>query len=149
MPKRPDRRSYTIRAVNAQDDTVARILRDMHAKVFDDTAPQIEPGEGHWWIAWMGDEPAGFAGLLLSKTPETGYLHRSGVLPPHRGNGLQVKLIRAREAKARELGLKRMVSDTTDNIPSANSLIRAGYRLFSPVSKWAFGDDSLYWQKAL
>ena len=149
MPKRRDAGAFTIRAVNAQDDSVARILRDMHERVFDDTAPQIEPAEGHWWIAWKGDSPAGFAGLRISSTPDTGYLHRVGVLPWARGNGLQVKFIRAREAKARELGLKRMVSDTTANIPSANSLIRAGYHLFSPITKWAFGDDSLYWEKAL
>ena len=40
------------------------------------------------------------------------------------------------------------VTDTTDNISSANNLIRAGYRLFEPPWRWAF-QNSLYWTKVL
>lgn len=141
-------RRYSLAAVRGDDDTTGRVLRDLHERVFEDTAPQIMPHVGHWWIAWLGDVAAGFAGMEPEPDGVTGYLTRSGVLPEHRGHKLQVRLIRAREAKARELALTRMVSDTTGNIPSANSLIRAGYRLYEPVKRWAY-DDSLYWQKQL
>lgn len=149
LTKQPDGPRYVIRAANGKDAGTGALIRDMHDRIFEDTAPQVVTEEGHWWIAWKGKEAAGFAGLRLSKTtPGTGYLHRSGVLPRHRGHGLQVRLIRMREAKARELGQKRMVTDTTDNIASANSLIRAGYRLYRPEGKWAFV-ESLYWEKEL
>jgi GNAT superfamily N-acetyltransferase len=144
------RAAYRIKRADGTDPEIARIICDMHTEIFADTAPQVVPKEGWWWLVWKGVEPVAFAGLrLAASTPSTGYLHRSGVLPKHRGHRLQVRLIRIREAMARSLGLKRMVSDTTGNIASSNSLIRAGYRLFEPVGKWAFGDDSLYWEKAL
>ncbi|HYA07750.1 MAG TPA: GNAT family N-acetyltransferase [Xanthobacteraceae bacterium] len=144
------RSPYSVLAADGADRDVGALLHDMHEEVFDGSAPPIAPKEGYWWIAWKGNNPVGFAGLRLSQsTPGTGYLHRAGVLPRHRGNGLQVRFIRLREAMARKLGMSRMVTDTTDNIPSANSLIRAGYRLFTPVQQWAFGDQSLYWEKAL
>lgn len=140
---------YRVKAVNGADPRIATTLCEMHETIFEDTAPQIEPEEGYWWIAYKGDAPVAFAGLKLSKTtPGTGYLHRSGVLTKHRGFGLQVRLIRVRETKARSLGQKRMVTDTTDNIASANSLMRAGYRLFRPAGRWAYV-DSLYWEKSL
>lgn len=148
MTKRAD---YFIRRADGTDPTTARIICDMHTEIFGDTAPQVVPKEGWWWLAWKGGEPVGFAGLrLTSATPKTtGYLHRSGVARKHRGNRLQTRMIHIREAMARSRGLTRMVSDTTDNLASANSLIRAGYRLFEPMNKWAFGDDSLYWEKFL
>ena len=39
-----------------------------------------------------------------------------------------------------------MISDTTDNMHSANNFIRAGYRLFSPRNPWAW-PNTLYWRK--
>ena len=147
-PHKPKQR-FTLKEVNGTDDAIARVLRDMHRRVFDDSAPQIDPSEGYWWIAWKGDTAAGFAGLKLSVgTPGTAYLHRSGVLPYYRGNGLQQRFVKVREAKARELGMGRMVTDTTENIHSANNLMSCGYRLYRPEGKWAY-TESLYWQKPL
>lgn len=138
---------YTVRAVTHA--SACGILLQMHENLFGESAPQIVPDEGYWWIAWKADKPVGFAGLrMTANTPRTAYLHRSGVMQRHRGHGLQVRFIRIREAKARELGMDRMVTDTTDNVPSSNSLIRAGYRLFTPIAPWAF-EHSLYWEKNL
>lgn len=142
-------RSYVVRAANGADPSVAKILMGMHKAIFGTTAPQIDPAEGYWWMAWKGFTPVAFAGLKEGKSaPATGYLHRSGVLPMHRGHGLQVRLIRAREGMARELGWTRVVTDTTANVHSANSLIRAGYLLFKPDPIWAF-EESLYWVRVL
>ena len=41
-----------------------------------------------------------------------------------------------------------MISDTTDNVPSSNNLIKAGYKLIAPSAPWANG-ESLYWSKKL
>ena len=140
---------YIIREVDGSNGLYRMILRDLHEELFGDSAPQIVPEEGYWWIAWFKGKPVGFAGLrLAASTPGTGYLHRAGVEPFHRGHRLQVRFIRAREAKAKKLGLDRMVTDTTDNERSANTLMRAGYRLFETQYKWAFS-HSLYWEKSL
>lgn len=103
----------------------------------------------YWWI--MRDETGiiGFASLREAQSMrKTGYLSRAGVLPAHRGQGLQKRLIRAREKKARALGWTHLVSDTYDNPPSANNLIDCGYKTFKPRKPWAFA-TSVYWRKAL
>lgn len=41
-----------------------------------------------------------------------------------------------------------MISDTTDNFPSANSLISKGYKLYAPSKPWAY-EITLYWRKKL
>ncbi|HJZ20726.1 MAG TPA: GNAT family N-acetyltransferase, partial [Bradyrhizobium sp.] len=77
-----------------------------------------------------------------------GYFSRVGVLASHRGNALQLRLMRAAEAGARGFGWNWLVSDTTDNVASANNFIRAGYRLFQPRHPWAWS-NTLYWRKPL
>jgi len=117
---------------------------------------QVLPGDapltsrtGWWWLAFDGETPVAFAGLLAaSTTPGTAYLARAGVLRSHRGKGLQLRLIRARERRARQLGFSRMVTDTYSNPASANSLIRAGYKMFTPNYRWGF-EGACYWQKTL
>jgi hypothetical protein len=75
-----------------------------------------------------------------------GYLCRVGVLGRHSGRQLQLRLMRAMEARARLNGWCSIISDTTDNLHSANNFIRAGYRLFSPRHPWAW-PHTLYWRK--
>lgn len=126
----------------------------MHTLCFRSSAPQVEPESDFWWIAYSNREPAAFAALAEAyATPNLGYLKRAGVLPEHRGKGLQLRLIRVREAYARKLGCTGMITDTTNNPASANTLIKAGYRLYQPANPWAFtcdmGQHSLYWEKNL
>lgn len=146
-PKKPSR--YITREVSGSVEAVAETLHALHYATFGDSAPKIDPGTGSWWIAYMGDTAVGFAGLLPSQVrPNTGYLCRSGVLKEHRGHGLQRRMIRLREARARRRGWSQMVTDTSSNIHSANSLIRAGYTLFVPDLAWGY-DHTLYWRKKL
>jgi phage terminase large subunit len=63
-------------------------------------------------------------------------------------NGLQLPLMRALESRARHNGWSAVVSDTTDNIPTANNFINAGYRLCQPPSPWAW-PNTLYWRKSI
>lgn len=104
------------------------------------------PTEGAWWYAEVNGELAGYAGVVPSKQwADCGYMNRAGVLPEHRGKGLQKRLIRTRQAYARRVGWRWLVTDTRDNPASSNSLIACGFRLYTPSSPWAL-KDSLYWR---
>lgn len=139
--------SYLIREVDGSDNI--DILAELHETCFRDEAEQADYDVGFWWLAYFEKEPIGFAGLTPSQLGfNCGYLKRSGVLVEHQGHGLQKRLIRVREAKAKKLGWKRLVTDTTDNPASSNSLYRAGFKLFAPAYPWAF-DNTLYWTKTL
>jgi GNAT superfamily N-acetyltransferase len=107
------------------------------------------PDNGWWWLGLDGKQVAAFC--LLTKSSnwvDTVYLARSGVLPAWRGNGLQKRMITLREKFARQQGYRWMISDTTDNLPSANSLISKGYKLYSPARPWGY-DATLYWRKRI
>lgn len=138
--------SIRIRKVDGQKHE--RVLLDLHDEAFGDSAPQLDPSYGHYWIAYDYDKPAGFAWLVQSTlAANIGYLKRSGVLPQYRGKGLQLRLLKAREQYAKRLGWAACISDTAfHNIHSSNNLIRAGYRLFEPPNRWAFA-SGLYWIK--
>jgi GNAT superfamily N-acetyltransferase len=125
----------------------------MHWITFGDTAPQIDPAKGYWWLLFDKDDPerpAGFCGLTQSSYSQNfGYLKRSGVLEAHRGRGLQLRMIRVREAEAKKLGWSYVITDTTDNPASSNTLIRAGYKLFKPRYPWGPLAETLYWKRTI
>lgn len=125
-------------------------LAALHKATFDDGAKVVDFTDGYWWIAFhKGFDPAAFIGVKQSILgPPVGYFWRVGVLPHHRGNALQRRLMRAMEAKARKVGWSRIVTDTRDNPPSANNIIAAGYKMFSPDNPWAHS-DACYWTKDL
>jgi predicted acetyltransferase len=108
--------------------------------------------EGKWWLVRKGKDVVGFAGLrpcLMPQNKGLGFLCRVGILKNHRGHGLQKRLIRVREKAARAMGLKELVTYAVpDNLPSSNSLISCGYRLYRPGNLWG-GSTALYWRKAL
>lgn len=105
-----------------------------------------------WWVVWRGREPVGYAGLRVCENAQNkglGFLSRAGVLREHRGRGLQRRLIRAREAEARSLGLGELITYVALwNCPSLNSLVACGYRFYRPADKWG-GKESLYLRKRL
>ncbi|KRR23720.1 GNAT family N-acetyltransferase [Bradyrhizobium retamae] len=138
---------YQIREVDASEDDIADTLAELHQLTFLDTAPVPQFDQGHWWLALCGTMPVAFAGVIPSTHVfKAGYFCRVGVLGKHCGRRLQLRLMRAMEARARLIGWCSIVSDTTDNISSANNFIRAGYRLFSPTHPWAW-PNTLYWRK--
>ena len=140
---------YRIREVDGQDDEVAETLEDLHRLTFFDGASVPDFDQGHWWVAFHDAEPVAFAGVVAStRIRNAGYFSRVGVLRRHCGNALQLRLTRAMELRARNNGWRCIVSDTTDNLPSANNFILAGYRLFRPQHPWAW-PNSLYWRKPI
>ena len=102
---------------------------------------------GYWWIVYDSlNLPCAFSGLVFSvRWFDTGYLCRAGVLPSHRGQGIQKKLIRARIRQARALGWKWLITDTYRNPASSNSLIACGFKLFEPSKPWGI-KETLYWR---
>lgn len=140
---------YRFTEVDTDDEDVVELLTELHQTVFLDTAPMPEFDYGHWWVGTDGREAAAFCGIVQSTYhPTYAYLKRAGVLFNHTGNRLQQRMIRLRERKARSLGFSYIISDTTDNIRSANNLMACGYRLFRPEEGWSF-DNALYWRKKL
>jgi GNAT superfamily N-acetyltransferase len=137
---------YRIREVDGSDAAIWLEIESLHDLIFWRDAPPIDPEHGHWWIAKLGRKAVGFAGLIESShCPDMGCLVRVGVLPAHRGNGLQRRFMRAIEARAKQDGWSGIVADTRDAL-SANNFARAGYRIFEPERRWAFL-DSIYWRK--
>ena len=142
-----DGTEYRIREVDSQDEEIAEILDELHRATFLDSAPVPAFDDGHWWLAFRGSVPVAFAGLVRSThAPNAGYLCRVGVLSKHWGRSLQLRLLRAAERRARTSGWHSVVSDTTDNLSSANNFIRAGYRLYRPRLAWGW-PNTLYWRK--
>lgn len=105
---------------------------------------------GYWWTVTDAlDNHCAFAGLVSSvRWSDCGYLCRAGVLPSHRGHGLQKKLIRVRIRQAKALGWNWLITDTYENPASSNSLIACGFKLFEPSNPWG-ADKTLYWRLKL
>lgn len=147
--------SFLIKEVDGSEECYNEELTILHDLTFFDTSIRADFEQGYWWLLYNREacvgprHPIGFCGLTHAvATPGAGYLKRAGVLKAYRGQGLQRRLITVREKKARKLGLTTMLTDTTDNPPSANSLIRAGYKIFEPAYRWSF-QHSIYWKKDL
>jgi GNAT superfamily N-acetyltransferase len=142
---------YRIKRVDGEDEEIAELIRELHDETFGREAPQIDPSCGWSWIAYDGREVAGFCHLVHTEgaTRDTlAYLKRAGLRLPHRGQGLQRRFVRVREALARRAGFKACVSDTTDNPSSANNLIKCGYKIYTPQQPWGF-NNTIYWYKEL
>ena len=144
----PSAPRYYLKEVDIQDPRYLELILSLNETCLDERLP-TRYRDGWWWILYCRGAAVGYAGLIRSaQYADVGYLCRSGVLPLHRGRGLQTRLIAARERKARSLGFGWTVTDTTDNPASGNNLIRCGYRLYNPVQPWAFR-HSVYWKKQL
>lgn len=141
---------YKIREISS--DAALMVVRVLHDRCFGDEAPVPDLTLGWWWLAWEKDhlDPIGFAGMVRSRQyPLTmAYLIRAGVMPAHRGHDLHSRLIKARELKAKKMGVTCLVTDTFGANASSNNLAKAGFKLYTPETRWAF-KQSLYWRKAI
>jgi GNAT superfamily N-acetyltransferase len=144
--------TYRIREVDASDEEITDHIHRLNRQTMEFpelTEDELEGPHCYWWLAYHGVEVAGFAGMIpSSKWHNVAYFKRAGVDPKHRGNGLQIRLMRVRISKARKLGYSHLISECTETIWSANNFIKAGFKLYEPRNPWAF-KNSLYWIKAL
>jgi ribosomal-protein-alanine N-acetyltransferase len=129
------------------DEDEMYMIRGLDELCFGDDKSESVPEEATWWVAFENDSPVGFGGIKLMH--DFGYLCKVGVLPSHRGHGLQKRFLDVRLRFAKRAALRSVITYThLDNHASSNSLIAKGFRLYSPSYAWA-GDDYLYWQKIL
>lgn len=137
--------TYRVKEVDAAAAKYAAVVADLHAKLF----PGIQfpvPHYGHWWVAYKDGAPAAFAHLLQSTYfPNTGYFSRVGVLPAHRGHGLQSRLMNLAERKAIANGWEAIVSDTTRVPFSAANFKKRGWWAFDPEVPWG-KRNTVYWR---
>lgn len=124
----------------------ASSLHRLAGEIFAD--PSINPFKGHWWLAWHDGEAVALAGLDVHRTDEA-FLNLCGVMPSHRGQGLQGRLISARVKMARLLGVKTVVTYVYyGNHASANNIFSAGFRLVTPGYRYG-GHHVHYFQRTL
>jgi GNAT superfamily N-acetyltransferase len=84
----------------------------------------------HCFVAYAGGEPAAAGALYTSG--RTGWFGAAGTLPDFRRRGGQGAIMAARIAKARELGLELLVTETGERIPdrpssSYRNILRFGF----------------------
>lgn len=128
-----------------------RVAAAMDLALFPSDEPIEDPENHVWFVGYDNGKPICYASFKLLSDVDAGtaFLSRCGVLGSHRGQGLQKRLIRARERAAAALGAKVMLTYTASwNAPSINSLFSCGYRAYMPASKWA-GGDAVYLTKPL
>lgn len=146
--------SYRVYEVEAGEAKFAAIVADLHARLFP-TLIFPYPHYGDWWVAWHGDVPVAFSHQEpTTYYPNSGYFGRVGVLPGHRGHGLQMRLMRAGEWKAKRVhGWEALYSDTTRNPHSAANLRKLGWVEFDPNADkkvgWQVNRYTKFWRKEL
>ena len=144
----------TLRRVDITDPLVRAALASLIADTFEAGSfaggvYKVEP-TGVWWIGFDGKQAVAFAGMRPSvRWEKVGYLCLAGVLPSHRGQGLQKRMIKARVAHARALKWQAVLTETIfDNPHSMTNLIDCGFRPYAPAIPW--GDKSaVYWRRFL
>jgi RimJ/RimL family protein N-acetyltransferase len=113
---------------------------------------RVKPLEAYWWLDEVRGVVVGYGGLKVCGTAVNrglGFLSRCGVLPDWRGQGRQKRMIAARVAYARRLGLREVVTYVVpNNLASANSLIACGFRFYVPATRWG-GCEALYFRRVL
>jgi len=137
---------FQIRKVDIRNPAMVSLLIYLQKQILPADVP-YKPDRGHWWVAYAEDgKPVAFAGLVRSiKWSDTGYLCRAGVLDQFTGHGLQKRLISVRIRKAKELGWNWLITDTTNNPASSNSLINCGFKIYKPGQPWGFR-NAIYWK---
>jgi GNAT superfamily N-acetyltransferase len=120
-------------ALNAE---LSELYTEEGANHFELAADEVQEGAGALLVAWMGEEAVGCSAIrrLDSHTAE---LKRMYVVPGARGRGVAFELLRATEAEARKLSVKRLVLETGERQPEAIALAeKVGYVRIAPFGEY-------------
>lgn len=130
--------------------------------------PPLEIEDGDLW--WVGEDNRPGVGLVCyagaqewqgrdgSKVENALYVHRMGVMPSHRGQKLQARMLRVQVAEARRRRYHEVWSYTSHtNNASMNTFIACGFATWMPWSwdgwrnPWKPEGDNgwVYWRKGL
>jgi len=137
-------KKYKIKEVKLTDESLLWLV-DVDSKIIQ--SGEEEWRKHRWWFVYCAGERVGYAGLKIMSGINKGiaFLSRCGILPEHRGNGLQRKLIRVRLAAAKKALCDYVITYTLrTNLNSANNLIAYGFRMYIPEEEWG-SPDSLYY----
>jgi GNAT superfamily N-acetyltransferase len=145
---------YRIRIVDASVDDVADTLVDLHRLTFFDAAPTPQFDLGARRLAYHGDDAVAFAGVVPSTYVRNGgYFSRVGVMQRHWGQGLQLRLMRAVEARGRRIGCgmargSSYLGGTQDYEGSTYALGRGGVTELKEDVRQSCGGESLSHSRA-
>jgi GNAT superfamily N-acetyltransferase len=138
------RRLRTLAAVEAHIPPLHRVILP-----YDECGSDFLSTNQHWLVRDKDGNPVGFASACVLKNEPGVFLSRSGILPGHRGAGLQRRLIRIRVRFATFLRKRYVLTYAARyNYKSICNLIREGFRLYEPKRKWGLS-DGLYFYKML
>lgn len=133
---------YTIRQT-----TKYKTVSGLNDRIFGDGF-ELPFDQHYCWLVYYDGEPIGYASMRECE-PRVVFLSRVGVLPEHRGHGLQKKLIKARCKLAKELSYRWAITYTSlENAPSFESLQQCSFKMYLPEYRWA-GVNFVYWRKQL
>jgi GNAT superfamily N-acetyltransferase len=128
------------------EDDIYEILDDLDKACFPTDSPYKKTGSRYWWIAYIGKQEIGFAGVGIFDN-DAAFMCRAGVLPQFRSRGIHKRLIRTRLRYLKKLGFKQAITYTSiTNTRSANALIKCRFKMYRPAFAWA-GDDVIYFSK--
>lgn len=137
-----------IRLVGTPDkpvsDKVRQQLDTLDYKCLEYLYPR---NDAYWWLAKNEDGKAiGYCGLkpLTGSHKGMGFLCRAGVLPEAQGYNLQRRFIKLRIRKAKQIGLKQVITYTDRyNFKCIANMIKCGLRFYIPKNLYA-GNSSVY-----
>ncbi len=125
-----------------------RLVDRLRRQIFVPSDLEDDLPENVWFVAWCEGKAVGFGGLKFYSNGAA-FLSLAGVLPEYRGRGIQKRLIDVRTKHSRSKGWGRCITYTVvDNPPSMNSLIKAGFKPYTPAYNWV-GAKVVFWQKVL
>ena len=119
-------------------------LKELDDKVFNGCNNEFKSNRD-WWVIVSSNKIIAYCGCAFVEG--MCLFVRAWVHKDYRGQGLQKKMIKLRIKSAYDCHIA-ITYTTTDNYPSANSLISQGFRLYSPEYAYA-GREMLYFQKPL
>ena len=123
-----------------------RRLIVLDGKIFNGCSNEFKRNRD-WWVILDTGIIIAYCGCLYSEN--ICVFVRAWVHEPYRGNGLQRRMISIREKAARLFKCYALVTYTlTDNIHSANNLIRRGFKIHDPQYKYV-GKGVIYFIKSV
>jgi GNAT superfamily N-acetyltransferase len=129
---------------------IEKVILELDRRCFPSDGAVEADDACYWWVVWDDGKPIAFAGMRpcqLKSNLGLAALTRCGVTKDYRGQGIQKRLLRARVAYARRLGLRQVVGYVKNwNLASANSLIGCGFKLYGGT--WG-GKESLHFYRDL
>lgn len=120
-----------VKKANISKKGVREVIRTLDKACFPDDHRVPFKKDSHFWIVTQKGIPIAYASMTPYSKEGPFFLNRVGVLPSHRGHGIQRILIDRRCRYAKRRGEKRVCTYAAiDNYASVNNLIRSGFRFY-------------------